>query len=120
MDFFNGLGKKIGKTAKTVSKKSEELVEVTKLNLTIGNEEDKIKKLLIEMGSEIYGRYAEGEKYDQYLDDKCAQIKQIESNINELKNKVKKIKGHKICSGCNSDIFDDVKYCPNCGNKLEE
>ncbi len=120
MDFFNDLGKKIGKTAKTVSKKSEGLVEVTKLNLSIGNEEDKIKKMLIEIGSEIYGKFAEGEHFDQYVDDKCTQIKQVESNILELRNKVMKIKGHKTCPGCNTDIEDEVKFCPNCGSKTEE
>lgn len=120
MNIFNDLGKKLGQTAKSVGKKSEELVEVTKLNLAIGNEEDKIKKLLIEIGSEVYGKYSEGENYDGFIDEKCSQIKLIESNINELRSKVKKIKGHKTCSECNTDIFDDVKFCPNCGSKLEE
>lgn len=120
MDFFNDLGKKIGKTAKTVGKKSEELVEVTKLNLAIGNEEDKIKKMLIEIGSEVYGKFAEGEHFDQYIDEKCTQIKQVESNIQEIRNKVMKIKGHKTCPNCNTDIEDGVKFCPNCGSRTEE
>lgn len=120
MDFFNDLGKKIGKTAKTVGKKSEELVEVTKLNISIGNEEDKIKKMLIEIGSEIYGKYAEGEHFEQFIDEKCAQIKQVETNISELRSKIMKIKGQKTCPGCGKDIEDEVKFCPSCGSKTEE
>lgn len=120
MDIFKDLGKKIGSTAKTVGKKSEELVEVTKINLTIGNEEDKIKKLLVEIGSEVYAKQAEGEQFGDFIDEKCSQIKAIEQNIEELRSKVSKIKGQKACSECNTSIDEDVKFCPNCGNKLEE
>ncbi len=120
MDFFNNLGSKIGKTAKTVTKKSEELVEITKLNLTIGNEEDKMKKLLLEIGSEFYSRFIEGETYDDYLNGRFAQVKDIENHILELREKTKKLKGQKTCDSCQEDIKEDVKYCPHCGKSLGE
>lgn len=94
MDFFNNVGKKLGKTAKSVTKKSEELVEITKINLAIGNEEDKIKKLLSEIGGELYGRFASGESFDESLDNKCAQVKAIADNIETLREKVKNLKSH--------------------------
>lgn len=94
MDFFKDLGKNIGKTAKTVTKKSEELVEITKLNLSIGNEEDKVKKLLLELGSELYEKFSKGETFDEGLNSKCTQIKAIEDTIEAIKEKVKVLKGH--------------------------
>lgn len=120
MDFFNNLGSKIGKTAKTVTKKSEELVEITKLNLTIGNEEDKMKKLLLEIGSEFYSRYVDGESYDDYLNGRFAQVKDIETRVLELKEKIKNLKGQKTCDSCQESIKEDVKYCPHCGKPIEE
>ena len=120
MDFFNNLGSKIGKTAKTVAKKSEELVEITKLNLAIGNEEDKIKKLLLEIGSEFYSRYHEGENFDDYLNGKFAQVQEIETRALALKEKSKRLKGFKTCDSCHSDIKEDIKFCPYCGNPKDE
>lgn len=94
MDFFNNVGKKLGNAAKTATKKSEELVEITKINLSIGNEEDKTKKLFTEMGKELYVRFTNGECFDGPINDKCAQIKAVEDNIESLKEKVKNLKGH--------------------------
>lgn len=94
MDFFNNVGKKLGNAAKTAGKKSEELVEITKLNLSIGSEEDKAKKLFSEMGKELYSRFVSGESFDESINSKCADIKAIEDNILAIKEKVKNLKGH--------------------------
>ena len=94
MDFFNNVGKKLGNAAKTATKKSEELVEITKLNLNIGSEEDKTKKLFSEMGKELYARYSSGESFDESINSKCAEIKTVEDNIMALREKIKNLKGH--------------------------
>jgi vacuolar-type H+-ATPase subunit I/STV1 len=117
MDFLNDIGKKITETAKTVTKKSENLVETTKINLSIGNEEDKIKRIFTEIGSELYKSFLDGESHGEYFDEKCTGIKEIEDNINSLREKLLTIKGHKSCGECNVVIDTDVKYCPNCGAK---
>jgi hypothetical protein len=93
MDFFNNVGKKLGNAAKTATKKSEELVEITKLNLAIGSEEDKTKKLFAEMGKELYVRFANGESFDEFINGKCSQIKAVDDNIETLKEKIKSLKG---------------------------
>ncbi|MDF2840745.1 MAG: hypothetical protein K0Q99_1517 [Clostridia bacterium] len=122
MDFFKDLGKNLGKTAKNVTKKSEELVEITKLNLSIGNEEDKIKKLLLELGSDLYGNFAKGEVVDEGLHAKCTQIKSIEDSIEALKEKVKGLKGHhpstESCCDCHSDNVEEAK--PEANYRLDD
>ncbi len=115
MDFLNDIGRKITETAKTVTKKSENLVEITKINLSIGNEEDKIKRFFTEIGSELYKNFLDGESYGEYFDEKCLSIREIENNITALREKQLSIRGHKSCTECNVVIDDDVKYCPNCG-----
>jgi hypothetical protein len=111
MDFFKDLGKNLGKTAKTVTKKSEELVEITKLKLNIGNEEDKIKKLLVELGSDLYGRFAKGEVVDECFNAKCVQIKSIEDSIEALREKIRSLKGNnntEISTDCNINTSEEV------------
>ena len=94
MKFFNDIGKKLGNVAKTASKKSEELVEITRINLSIRSEEEKIKKLFTEMGKELYGRFTCGESFDDSMNGKCDQIKAVEYNTEMLKEKVNILKGH--------------------------
>jgi hypothetical protein len=111
MDFINNVGKKLGNAAKTATKKSEGLVEITKTNLSIGSEEDKIKKLFTEMGKELYARFANGESFDEPTNGKCAEIKAVEDNIETLKEKVRNLKGHnsspESITECNSDCNTD-------------
>lgn len=119
MDLLNDIGKRITKTAKTVTRKSEDIVEITKLNLTIGNEEDKIKRILYEIGSELYRGYTNGKTDGDLYDNKCNEVKQIEENIKVLKERILLLKGNKACTACNSVVGLEVNYCPNCGEKLE-
>lgn len=120
MDFLTDLGKKITETAKTVGKKSEDLVEITKLNLAIGSEEDKIKRLFSEIGSDLYKHYIDGESFGEYFDSKCGELKDMELNIAKIKDKIFQLKGSKVCKSCTELIDLEVKFCPNCGAKAEE
>lgn len=123
MDKLSDIGRKVATAAKTVTKKSEDVVEITRLNLTIGNEEDKIKRLLYEIGSEIYRGYTNGKFIDgisEISDKQCEEVKQIEDNIKSLRERILQLKGSRTCSACNSVVALDVNYCPNCGEKLEK
>lgn len=126
MDFFNNVGKKLGNAAKTATKKSEELVEITKMNLSIGSEEDKTKKLFTEMGKEVYSRFASGESFDESINGKCAQIKAVEDNILTLKEKVKNLKAHNTspdrvtdCSSNDTEKKEEANYRLDNGNKKD-
>lgn len=119
MELLNDIGRKITSAAKSVTKKSEDIVEIAKLNLSIGNEEDKIKKLLYEIGSELYRSYINGQSFGELYDGKCSEVKQHEENIKALRDRVLLLKGNKTCKTCSSIVGLEVNYCPNCGEKLE-
>ncbi|KUO77213.1 MAG: hypothetical protein APF77_23070 [Clostridia bacterium BRH_c25] len=120
MDLLNDIGKKITATAKTVTRKSEDIVEITKLNLSIGSGEDKMKKMLYEIGSELYRSYINGKSYGEFYDGKCGEVKLLEENIKTLKEKILLLKGNKTCKTCNSVVNLEVNFCPDCGEKLEK
>ena len=119
MDFLSDLGKKISVTAKNVTKKSEDIIEITKLNLAASNEEDKIKKMLYEIGSDLYQHFTNGVNMGDYFNGKCAEVKETEENITKLKEKALKLKGSKVCKACDAVIGYDVNFCPICGAKAE-
>jgi len=119
MDKLSDIGRKVATAARTVTKKSEDVVELTKLNMTIGNEEDKIKRLLYEIGSELYRGYTNGKALEGAYDKQCEEVKQLEENIRLLRERVLELKGSKTCTACKSVVALDVNFCPNCGQKLE-
>lgn len=120
MDLLNDIGKKITETAKTVTKKSEDIVEITKLNLAISSEEEKIKRIFYEIGCELYRSYTNGTTGRELYESKCEEVKQIEENISSLKERLLLLKRNKTCKACNSIVSLEVNYCPNCGEKLEK
>jgi rRNA maturation endonuclease Nob1 len=120
MDLLNSIGKKVATAAKAITRKSEDMVELTKLNLTIGNEEDKVKRLLYEIGSELYRGYINGSSNEGLYDKQCNEVKQLEDNLKILKERLLELKGNKTCIECKTVVALDVKYCPNCGEKLEK
>lgn len=120
MDVLSEIGKKITETARAVTKKSEDLLEIAKLNLAIGNEEDRIKKALFEIGIELYKDYIKGEVQEEFYKNKCAEIRQIEENIKVLKEKILQHKGNKVCKSCGAVVSLEVNFCPSCGFKFEK
>jgi uncharacterized coiled-coil DUF342 family protein len=92
MPVFDNLGKKIGNIAQSAAKKSGEMVEITKMNLSINKEEDSIKKLYAEIGEYCYERVENGAQFDDEIVSLCQQINSHKNNISSLKEKINEIK----------------------------
>ncbi len=118
MDTLNKIGRKITTTAKTVTRRSEDMVEMTKLNLAISNKEDKINAMFYELGSEVYRSYTNGESLGDLYETKCAEVKLLEGEIRALRERRLALKGNKLCKACDLVVGSHVNYCPNCGEKL--
>lgn len=119
MAFFENLGKKVGEAAQAAAKKSSELVEITKLNASIGTETDKIQKLYNQIGKLVYEKYAETGEADENVVAECAEIAEHELNIKELRKKVAEVKGLRQCAGCGAEMERNQVFCSKCGAKNE-
>lgn len=117
MAFFENLGKKVGEAAQAAAKKSGELVEVTKLNVNINSEEDKIQKLYSQIGKAIYEKYCATGAADGGIKDICESIKVHEQNIRALREKIAEVKGTKQCVGCGAEMEKAQIFCSKCGAK---
>ncbi len=119
MSMLESFTRKVTDTAKAAAKKSSELVEVTKLNMSISSEEDKIEKLYLEIGKTIYESYAKGETTSDLFVEKCKQIDSYNSNIKEMRRKILELKNEKICPECREELDISALYCSKCGAKQE-
>lgn len=91
MDFFDDLGKKVGETAKVFGDKTQNIVEVSKLNVEIGKEEATIKGLYCKVGEAVYRAHT-GEETAEDIDNLCREIHERKQRVEELKNRVKNLK----------------------------
>lgn len=119
MSFFENLSKKVGDTAKAAARKSGDIVEVTKLNMNIGAEEDRIKRKYLEIGKAVYEAYTKDEEIPSSFIELCEKVKGYEKNIEEMRSKIHELKGIKFCPSCEAELEADVAFCPKCGTKQE-
>lgn len=117
MHFFNRVKRAMTQTAKITVEKSQELYEVTKINLTISNEREKISKIYKEMAKNVYDLYKQGEISSKILKDKCDEIDLCEMKINKLKEQILDMKNIKPCQNCETNLENSSIYCYKCGIK---
>lgn len=90
---FDTIKEKATGAAQAAVKKTKELAEMAKVNLSIYGEEDKIKKAYAELGKLYYRDYAVEEEHDEaeYLQ-WCRRIDESRQNIENLKSYLEELK----------------------------
>jgi ribosomal protein S27AE len=116
---LDNITKKVTDTAKAAAKLSGSVVEVTRLNMSINAEEEKVRKIYTEMGKQVYEDYNEGKLVGEKLLEKCVKIDEIIANIDAMKEKILELKNVKACPNCGLVLAIDMEYCYKCGKKQE-
>ena len=109
--------KTVGDWANVVVKKSGEIVELSKLTVSIKAEESKIKDLYEEIGKIVYTKFKNNVYIDPELTEKCKEIIIIEKDVHEMNAKISVLKNKKVCTKCGDALEKDAPACTNCGNE---
>ena len=118
MSVLDEITRAVTDTARTAAKMSSDMVEVTRLNVAISAEEDKIDKLLHEIGRKVYEKYVDNNAViDEEIAESCAIVKDYERNIAEMNAKILNLKKVKECSNCKEILDIDMTFCFKCGEK---
>ena len=120
MSVLENITKKVTDTAKAAAKKSGSVVEVTRLNMNINAEEEKVRKMYTDMGKQLYGDYVEGKIVGEKLLEHCTRIDEIIGNIDEMRTKILELRNVKACPNCGMELDMEMGYCYKCGRKQEE
>lgn len=115
-DKISKIAKSVGDEAVNAAKKSGELIESTKLNHSISVEEEKIKTIFTEIGSQYYQKFHADDVVDPDLLHYCKRIEEIQSNIAIIKQKILEIRSVKVCQSCENELALDIMFCPKCGS----
>ena len=123
---------KIGAFAKNVGEKTEDMIETGKLNLKINAEERAISEQTEKLGAWYLERLDAGMQPEAGAAEIYAAITASRALIEEIKAEIKKIQEEKetpaaeetvpaasACPACGTACAAGVKFCPNCGARLE-
>ncbi|MGY0374119.1 zinc-ribbon domain-containing protein [Clostridium sp. JNZ J1-5] len=102
-----------------VAKKSGELIEISKLTVSINSNESKMKDLYSEIGKKVFEKHENGQYIDPELVENCNEILALKTSINEMKQKVNELRNKRICTNCDTSLPEDTAFCPKCGNKID-
>lgn len=102
MDLKDKLSSSLTKIAQTVeegatiiAKKSSDVVEISRLNFNISNEEKNIKNKYEEIGKIIFEKYKNNEIIDKDLEEHCKELDNSLIIVKELSDKISSLKGDK-------------------------
>lgn len=116
---FKSFGRKISDAAKSTAKKSEELIETSKLRSKIKENESEIEKLKKEIGEAAYAKFVEGVKIFDEAEEMCESIKGFEEKIAEIEVDILSLRRIRVCPSCQTEVEETVVFCSNCGHKFE-
>ncbi|NLY44046.1 MAG: hypothetical protein GX066_08795 [Clostridiaceae bacterium] len=120
MTMIDDIKNKVAETAKNAIKKSNEIVEIAKINLAIGDSQSRINSLLRDVGKIIYDAYKAGDYFAEEISSKCLEIDEIVDNVNNLRKKLCQLKNIKICPQCEKENERDACFCSRCGYRIED
>jgi len=128
MAFFD----KLNNLAKNVGDKANDAIEMTKLNSKINSEKSAITEDYKKIGEFYYEKYSNEHAFDTEVADFLSSIDAHKAAISEVEAQLKSLKeetaqqavqssaGSVVCPSCGKANAVGIKFCSECGTKLEE
>lgn len=128
-DFFDKVKQGVGKGITTVSVRSKEMVETTRIKGQIGTFQGQRKIAIEELGNIVYTMFLKGGFDEERIKGKCEAIAGVDRQIKEKEEELTQIhlkaqqelgmpKTVSVCA-CGAPIYEDTKFCGKCGKKVE-
>lgn len=130
MAFFD----KIAAIAQSAVDKTNEMLEINKLNSSINVEKAKITEIKCKIGEYYWAKFLANEQIDAEPADLCAEIRACEATIASIQAEIQAKRDEanraaaaaeparaegKRCLSCNTVNPEGSKFCQSCGSKLE-
>ncbi len=113
------VGDTVGKAAGSAAKKTGELAELARLNMNLYSLRGEQEKELATVGGIFYAA-SKGETLDE---EKLAvlytSLDARKAKMDEIEEKVSRLKSNKTCKACGASFAKEYAYCPVCGEKAE-
>ncbi|RXT08107.1 hypothetical protein [Ammoniphilus sp. CFH 90114] len=117
MRFFN----KVKGTLDIATRKSQDALEINKLNTQIKKLETEAEKLYQSIGEKIFrDPIMEQDETKHHVKAQVHALTHLHRQIDEMKGKVLFLKDLVTCDSCRQIVTISTKFCPDCGNNIAE
>ncbi|MBQ5332210.1 MAG: zinc ribbon domain-containing protein [Oscillospiraceae bacterium] len=116
---FEKMFETISSTGKAVGEKTKQGTDIVKANLKITAEEKELNDVYLEIGKLYYKNNSENPCYDQ-MKELFDKVSEKTALVEDLKNKVRQLKGVVMCQNCGAEVDEDNSFCGKCGAKIEK
>ena len=119
MEFFNDLSKRFSNVAKSVTEKTKDSVEVTRIASDLRIQKNALEQLYTELGKVCYAlRMGEGDS--EQAEALSERIQRTRARIDELTAQRDAIRDVRRCPACGAVMSREARYCSACGKRMPE
>ena len=119
MEWFENVKDTVKETAGKAVEKSNQLIDITKLNFKVSDLKSDIEKTYKAIGLKIFEDYKNGEATPEEIAELCKLIEENYEKIEVLKSQIADIKNMKKCPECGKFISADSSIRSGCGAKAD-
>lgn len=106
--------------AKTVGKKAEEVLDLSKRKLAISELDSKLEDAYCALGEVYYRVLKEETLADDDAQKLVSEIDEIKSQIETEREELAKLTKKSVCPACGADCDENSSFCGKCGARLSE
>ncbi|AGL01580.1 zinc ribbon domain-containing protein [Desulfoscipio gibsoniae] len=115
---FSGMA---GDKARDITKKSSDLIEVTKMKHEMKKLERELENNLAGIGALYYQQQSGQDDVKEELDRLLDATKELEKEIDELEKQINALQPEEpVCTDCGKELPTGGKYCSYCGKRVVE
>ncbi len=115
---FEEILRKAKKMANTAGKKTEELVDISKLKLSALDVNNDIKILNEKLGTAVYSMRKAGYENEELIQSLIEEIDEKRRDLKTIQEKIATLQKTKECPCCQAKNGKDAYYCQKCGCRL--
>ena len=119
MDFWDDVYKKVSNAANYTAKETGRLSELAKVKYNLMKEKAKLEDAYKEMGELYYNQMKNSEYDDKKIALAYDKIEKSISGIERLNTQTNVINNTKVCPKCGEKLTKEMSYCPKCGEELK-
>lgn len=90
MNFWENLKRAASDTAQTAVRKTGDIVETSKTKYSVFDLKNEIEKRYAEIGKEVYECFKDDRNNSEFIEEKCAEIRELHEKMDILKQKLEK------------------------------
>ena len=104
----------------TAAKKTEVVVNISKLRLECMKINSEIKSLYEKIGSSVYQMYRDSYKNDDLIHSLCEEVEDLLAKQEVINQQIADLQNVVLCPVCGHKNVKDSFYCAKCGAKIKE